>query len=117
MKRGDIVTVALQGDYGKPRPAVVIESDRLPPTDSVLVCLMTSTLQEEAPFRRHPVEASLSTGLRMASQVMVDKIFAVQRTKCGTPIGTLDPAVMLALTRKLALITGVADASTKTKEI
>jgi mRNA interferase MazF len=116
MKRGDIVTVALQEDYGKSCAAVVIESDRLPPTDSVLVCLMTSALQKETPFRRHPAEASLSTGLQMASQVMVDKIFAVRRKKCGTPIGTLDPAVMLAITRKLALITGVADASTKTKE-
>ncbi len=116
MKRGDIVTVAVQGDYGKPRPAVVIESDRLPATDSVLVCLMTSTLREETPFRRHPVEASPSTGLHVASQVMVDKIFAVRRNKCGAPIGALDPAVMLAITRKLALLTGVADSSTRTEE-
>ena len=112
MKRGDIVTVALQGDYGKPRPAVVIESDRLPPTDSVLVCLVTSTVHEETPFRRHPVEASPSTGLRTPSHVMVDKIFAVRRTKCGAPIGALDPAVMLAVTRKLALVIGLADGST-----
>jgi mRNA interferase MazF len=117
MKRGDIVTVAVQGDDGKPRPAVVIESDRLPPTDSVLVCLLTSTLLEETPFRRHPVETSPSTGLRVASQVMVDKIFAVRRTKCGTPIGALDPAVMLAITRKLALLTGVADATRGTEEV
>jgi mRNA interferase MazF len=111
MKRGDIVTVAVQGDYGKPRPAVVIESDNMPPTDSVLVCLLTSTLQEEAPYRRHPIEASPSTGLRVTSQVMVDKIFAVRRTKCGTPIGAVDPAVTLAITRKLALLTGIADAT------
>jgi mRNA interferase MazF len=116
MKRGDIVTVAVQGDYGKPRPAVVIESDRLPPTDSVLVCLMTSTLHDETPFRRHPVEASPSTGLRVASHVMVDKIFAVRRTTCGAPIGTLDPAVMLAITRKLALLTGIADATRRSGE-
>jgi mRNA interferase MazF len=116
MKRGDIVTVAIQGDYGKPSPALVIESDCLAPTDSVLVCLMTSTLREETPFRRHPVEASPSTGLRVASQVMVDKIFAVRRNKCGASIGALDPAAMLAITRKLALLTGIADASTRTEK-
>jgi mRNA interferase MazF len=27
MKRGDFVTIALQGDFGKPRPALVIQSD------------------------------------------------------------------------------------------
>ena len=27
MKRGDLVTIALQGDYGKPRPALVVQSD------------------------------------------------------------------------------------------
>jgi mRNA interferase MazF len=109
MKRGDIVTVALQGDHGKPRPAIVIESDRLPPTDCALVCLITSTLRDETPFRRHPIEASPSTGLRAPSQVMVDEIFAVRRSKCGPSIGVLDQSGMRALGRKLALVTGLAD--------
>jgi mRNA interferase MazF len=109
MKRGDIVTVALQGDFGKPRPAVVIESDRLQPTDTVLVCVMTSSLQHDAPFRRHTVEASDASGLRVRSQVMVDKVFAIRRGKCGPPIGTLDAAGLQALSRKLAFIIGLAD--------
>lgn len=29
MKRGDIITVALSGDYGKPRPAVVVQNDKV----------------------------------------------------------------------------------------
>jgi len=37
--RGDLITVALSGEDGKPRPALVIQSDFLPETDSVLVCL------------------------------------------------------------------------------
>ena len=109
MKRGDIVTVALQDDYGKPRPAVVIESDRLRPTETVLVCVMTSTLQDDAPFRRHTVEALPSTGLRVRSQIMVDKVFAVRREKCGAPIGVLDDVSLQALGRKLALVIGLAD--------
>ncbi|TMJ14740.1 MAG: type II toxin-antitoxin system PemK/MazF family toxin, partial [Alphaproteobacteria bacterium] len=28
MNRGDLVTVALPGAYGKPRPAVVVQADR-----------------------------------------------------------------------------------------
>jgi hypothetical protein len=28
MRRGDLVTVAAPGDFGKPRPALVIQSDR-----------------------------------------------------------------------------------------
>jgi mRNA interferase MazF len=109
MKRGDIVTVALQGDYGKPPPALIIESDRIVATDSVLVCLITSTVHTGAPFRRHPIEASDSTGLRMPSQVMIDKIFAVRRNKCGRTIGVLDRSAMLAVGRKLALVAGLAD--------
>ena len=27
MQRGDLVVVAMQGDHGKPRPALVIQSD------------------------------------------------------------------------------------------
>ncbi|MEZ1817420.1 type II toxin-antitoxin system PemK/MazF family toxin, partial [Pseudomonas aeruginosa] len=46
MKRGDLVTVALQGDYGKPRPALVIQSDQFPGTASVVVLPVTSTLMD-----------------------------------------------------------------------
>ena len=51
MKRGDVITVALSGDYGKPRPAVVIQSDTLLETESVLVCLITSKRQEASLYR------------------------------------------------------------------
>ena len=29
MQRGDLVAVAIQGDFGKPQPALVIQSPRL----------------------------------------------------------------------------------------
>lgn len=108
MKRGDIVTVALAGDYGKPRPALVIQSDWLDETDSVLVCLFTSTVRD-APIFRLTVEPSPSNGLQATSQVMVDKIMAVRRNKCGAIIGRLDEVAMLALNRMLALVVGIAD--------
>lgn len=108
MKRGDIITVATSGDYGKPRPAVVIQSDFLAETDSVLVCLMTSTLRD-APLYRLTVEAKPETALRLTSQVMVDKIMAVRRSKCGTPIGHLNAGDIKGLDRMLAVVVGIAD--------
>ena len=108
MKRGEIVTVAVQGDYGKPRPAVVIQSDWLAETESVLVCLLTSTTRE-TPLYRLTVPSTLETGLRQVSQIMVDKIMAVRRDKCGPAIGRLDEAATLALNRLLALVIGLAD--------
>ncbi len=108
MKRGDLVTVAVSGDYGKPRPALVIQSDFLPETDSVLVCLLTTTLRA-APLYRFTVSSGDGTGLHEPSQVMVDKIMAVRRDRCGAPIGRVDDASLLALGRLLAFVVGVAD--------
>lgn len=108
MKRGDIITVVLSGDYGKPRPAIVIQSDFLQETQSVLVCQLTTTLRE-APLYRLSLPASDATGLREPSQVMVDKIMAVRRDRCRGCIGRADDATLLALGRLLAFIVGVAD--------
>ncbi len=107
MERGDLVTVAVSGGYGKPRSALVIQTDHLPETDSVLVCLLTTTVRD-APLFRSPVPAGVETGLLQPSQVMVDKIMAVRRDRCGKPIGKIDPAAMLALNRLLAFVVGVA---------
>ena len=108
MKRGDIVTVAATGDYGKPRPAVVIQSDWLPNTDSVLVALMTSAVFN-APIYRLTVEATPETGLKVPSQVMVEKILAIPRDKCGAKIGCLDDTTLIALNHMLSVVIGVAD--------
>ena len=108
MKRGDIVTVSAPGDYGKPRPAVIIQSDWLKSTDSVLVSLFTSTLVD-APLFRLSVEPSKTNGLKLPSQIMVDKIIAISREKCGAVIGSLDEAALIALNHMLAVVIGIAD--------
>ncbi|AWN42179.1 type II toxin-antitoxin system PemK/MazF family toxin [Methylobacterium durans] len=108
MKRGDLVTVSAPGDYGKPRPAVVVQSDWLDATDSVLVCLVTSTLRD-APIFRLTVEPSPGNGLKTTSQIMVDKIVALRREKCGAPIGHLGPAPLMALGQMLSVVLGIAD--------
>lgn len=107
MRRGDLVTIALRGDYGKPRPALIIQSDFLPETDSVLVCLLTST-SRSATLYRVPLPANEDTGLRAASQVMLDKIMTVRRDRCGPTIGRVDDATMLTLGRLLTFVIGAA---------
>jgi mRNA interferase MazF len=108
VRRGDFVTVAIAGDYGKPRPALVIQSDVLAETDSVLVCLLTTTARD-APLYRLNVAPEPATGLHAPCQIMVDKIMAVRRDRCGEPIGRADTATMLALGGLLAFAVGVAD--------
>ncbi len=108
LKRGDLITVAAQGDYGKPRPAVVIQSDALSEADSVLVALLTSTLND-APFYRLSVEPTDTNGLKVSSQIMIDKILAYPRTKCGAVIGRLSSQDMLALNNMLSVMIGLAD--------
>jgi mRNA interferase MazF len=108
VKRGDIVTVSPPGDYGKPRPAVVVQSDWLNTNDSVLVALFTSTLTD-APIYRLSVEPSETNGLKMTSQVMVDKIIPVMRHKCGKVIGRLDEGSLIALNHMISVVVGIAD--------
>lgn len=107
MKRGDLVTVALQGDHGKPRPALVIQSDRFPDTATTTVLLVTSTLVE-APLIRLTVEPVSGNGLRATSQVMIDKAMTVRTEKLGEVFGRLDDTAMLEVNRALALFLGVA---------
>lgn len=42
IQRGDLVVVALSGDYGKPRPALVVQSDDFQALPSVTVLRITS---------------------------------------------------------------------------
>ena len=107
MRRGDLVTVALQGDYGKPRPALVIQSDQFPGTASVVVLPVTSTLVE-APLLRLTVEPDARNGLRATSQVMLDKPMTVKADKIGPAFGTLDDAAIVSMNRSLALFLGLA---------
>lgn len=108
MTRGDVVTVSAPGAYGKPRPAVVVQSDWLDGTDSVLVCLMTGTVRA-APLFRLTVEPSAENGLTLTSQIVVDKVLALPRIKCGGVIGRLDQGTLVALNRRLAVVLGLAD--------
>jgi mRNA interferase MazF len=107
MKRGDFVTIALQGDFGKPRPALVIQSDHFDGHPTVTVLLVSSTLVD-APLLRVTVEPDDINGLRAASQIMIDKTMTVIRKKVGGSFGKLDAELLLKIERNLALFLGIA---------
>jgi mRNA interferase MazF len=107
VKRGDLVTIALSGDFGKPRPAVVIQSDLFDAHPSVTILPVTSELRE-APLFRIRIDPTNDNRLRKTSDVMVDKPQTVARDKIGQTIGHLDDEAMLAINRALAVFLGFA---------
>jgi len=109
MKRGDVIVVAASGDYGKPRPAVIVQTDAFPAEHaSVVVCQMTSELVD-APDFRVTIEPRPGNGLRAKSQVMADKPVTIRRERIGQRIGRLDATDIARLNVALAFVMGLAD--------
>lgn len=109
MRRGDVVTVAAAGDYGKPRPAVIVQTDAFPPEHgSVVVCQMTTTIVD-APAFRVTVEPQPGNGLRERSQIMADKPVTIRRERIGRQIGHLATEEIVRLDVALAFVMGLAD--------
>ena len=109
MQRGDLVTVAATGDYGKPRPAVIVQTDAFPENHaSTVVCQLTSELVD-APDFRVTIEPGPENGLRLKSQVMADKPVTIRRERIGQKIGRLDNQDMARLSAALAFVLGLAD--------
>ncbi|MTW21313.1 type II toxin-antitoxin system PemK/MazF family toxin [Allochromatium palmeri] len=105
--RGDLVTVAMQGDFGKPRPALVIQADQLNEHATVTVLPLTSALVA-APLLRITIEPSTENGLQKPSQVMLDKAVTVKRDKIGAAFGRIDANVMVEVERCLSVFLGIA---------
>lgn len=105
MRRGDLVPVAIPGDFGKPRPALVIQADQFDDIATVTVLLLSGTLVD-APLIRLDVKPTPENGLRKPSQIMVDKAMTVRRDKLGDVFGHLGDGSMLAVNRAIALFFG-----------
>lgn len=106
--RGDLVTIAMQGDFGKPRPALVIQANQFNEHASVTVLPITSTLVA-APLLRVTIQPSAENGLKKPSQVMVDKAMTVKREKVGRPaFGRIDTDALVEVERCLAVFLGIA---------
>jgi mRNA interferase MazF len=107
MQRGQFVTVAVPGDFGKPRPALVVQSDLFAELPSVVVCPLTTTVRTDADQFRLEVEPSPRNGLRQLSQIAIDKITVIPADKIGAVIGRADDALLLRVNRALALFLNI----------
>lgn len=107
MIRGNFVTIAMQGDFGKPRPALVIQADQFGEHATVTVLPVTSTLVA-APLLRITIQPSAENGIQKPSQVMVDKAMTVKRDKVGQVFGRIDADAMVEVERCLVVFLGIA---------
>ncbi|WP_448187668.1 type II toxin-antitoxin system PemK/MazF family toxin [Azospirillum sp. sgz301742] len=108
MRRGDLVTVAGRGDYaGKPRPAVVIQSDDFAETDSVTVCPLTH-VEADAPLLRLRLEPDGENNLRAISWIMIDKVATFRRANVGAVFGCISDADVVRINRSLPVFLGLA---------
>jgi mRNA interferase MazF len=96
MMRGDLITVVTSGDYGKPRPALIVQGDAFAAHSSVTVLPLTSELHD-LPLLRLTIDPSPDTGLRVRSQIMIDKVITIPRTRAGSRIGRVDADIMFAV--------------------
>ena len=106
--RGSVALAALPGDYGKPRPVLVVQSDISADLPSVIVCPLTTTIRPELPQFRLTITPSATNGLRVLSQVMIEKPLAVPRDKLRAVIGHLDDTEMRIVTNGLSVLLAIA---------
>lgn len=108
MKRGNVVTVAMQGDFGKPRPALVLQSDVFSDIHATVTVALISSEIVQAPIFRLDIEPNETNGLSRPSQVQIDKIMSIRSEKIGSVIGELNDVMMVRINRALALWLGLA---------
>ena len=111
MQRGQFVTVATSGDYGKPRPALIVQADAFRSLGAVTVLRLTSELHEWPTFRV-TVQPSAENGLRNPSQVMIDRAVSLPREKVGAAFGRLDDDTMRTVSRALVAFLGLEGTTT-----
>jgi mRNA interferase MazF len=104
--RGSVIIVA-HGDFGRPRPAVVVQADELGYTTSIIVCPITSEVTEKLPIRP-TVDPKTENGLHFRSQIMADKMTALPRERVRRVIGTIDSDARDRLNVALLLVLGLA---------
>jgi mRNA interferase MazF len=93
LKQGDIVTVAPPGDFGKPRPALILQKQILPETVNITVALITSDLLHLSRVRVS-IEPTAENGLHLPSQIMLDNVQTFKKQKIGKVLGAVDELTM-----------------------
>jgi mRNA interferase MazF len=100
--------VAAPGDYGKPRPSIVLQSDLFNDAHPSVTIAPITTALLDAPLFRLTIEPSGDNGLRSLSQVMIDKVTTVRKERTGEVIGFVDGDTLVQVNRALALWLGIA---------
>ena len=109
MRRGEIWTIAGgPDDASKPRPAIILQSDKFDATRSVTVCPLTSTPADNV-YARFALAPSQANGLKITSHAMVDKISTIPKPKLRRRIGRLDSNDISLLNRNVVLFLGLAE--------
>ena len=98
--------MAAPGDYGKPRPALIIQADVHDIHNIVTVVPLTSTIID-APLFRITFDPSRQNGLNFVLQIMVDKVLNLPREKIGKRVSHLGNAVMIRVGRALSVRLGM----------
>jgi mRNA interferase MazF len=106
VKRGDVVLV-VGPELGRLRPGVIVQADEFnKDLSTIFVCPITSDLQDKLPLRPI-IEAEPSTGLRLRSQIMTDKMVALRQNRIRRVIGRLDSETSERLDRALLVVLGL----------
>lgn len=106
MTRGEIVLAVLAGDYGKVRPAVVLQSDLLAEIDSIIICPLSSSLSRLTTVRVR-LAPDPATGLLVMSEAMVEKIGGVKRDRVRAVLGRVSDETMREIEAKLLFVLGL----------
>jgi mRNA interferase MazF len=106
LKRGDVALVVLQGELGKPRPGVIVQSDELGALSSLIVCPMSSHI-DATNLMRPVVAPTVQNGLLVRTQIMTDKLNTLRRDRVRRVIGTLDSDARERLDSALLLVLGL----------
>jgi mRNA interferase MazF len=105
VKRGCLI-IAVHGEFGRPRPVVVVQADEFNQTTTLLVCPITSNVTENLSIRP-TIEPKPENGLRIRSQIMVDKMLALPRDHIRQQIGVIGSETMSELDTALMLVLGL----------
>jgi mRNA interferase MazF len=95
MKRGDFVIARERGtDTGKARPCLIIQSDEVMDLGVVIsVCPLTSVLRGND-LIRVPVSPDGTNGLKKASEIEIDRIQSILRTRIAKVTGSANQSLM-----------------------
>ncbi|MCL1798244.1 MAG: type II toxin-antitoxin system PemK/MazF family toxin [Eggerthellaceae bacterium] len=106
--RGEIWSVLWTGLVGKPRPALVIQSEKYRLTDTDILALITTTENVHGNLRL-PIEATEDNGLMKDSFICLDKLMAIPLSNLGECYGRVSDDTMREVDARLIKILGIGE--------